>query len=114
MKMIVFLLLLISPLPAFSQQNYFNVPSFEITGKDTFFFQQQLNVNDSIESNSTFDWGLKDNMEIGLNVYGVQVNNPLTARDNTNGKFEHLTLMNLQKSFPVSSLSLIHISEPTR
>jgi c-di-AMP phosphodiesterase-like protein len=42
-----FLLICIS---AFSQQNFINVPSSEVTTKKKIFFQQQLNFNKLIQS----------------------------------------------------------------
>jgi len=56
----------------FAQQNFFNVASSDITEKNKIFFQQQLNVNNAMfQSNSTFDYGLGKNFEIGLNLLGV-------------------------------------------
>ncbi|MGE3610472.1 MAG: hypothetical protein AB7I27_12855 [Bacteriovoracaceae bacterium] len=104
MKIIFVLILMLIPLETYAQQNFFNVPSFEITKKNKLFFQQQFNVNDSIESNSTFDWGFEDGLEIGFNIYGIEINNPLTSRNSTDGKFEHLTLLNFQKQLKYSDL----------
>ncbi len=57
---------------AFPQQNFFNVPSSDITQKHHLFAQQQLNVyNPSIVSNSTVCYGLGNKSEIGLNIVGV-------------------------------------------
>lgn len=56
----------------YAQQNLFNVPSSDITGKNKIFFQQQLNFFPAnISSNSTFCLGLGKNYEIGINVLGV-------------------------------------------
>lgn len=56
------------------QQNFFNVPSSEITEKRHLFFQQQFNITlDGITGNSTFDYGLGKNWEIGFNVLDVAV-----------------------------------------
>jgi hypothetical protein len=56
----------------FSQQNFFNVPSSDITPKNQIFFQQQFNVLPNFfSSNTTFCYGLGKNSEIGLNVFGL-------------------------------------------
>lgn len=55
----------------YSQQNFINVPSSEVTTKHKLFFQQQLNFNELIQSNSTLDFGLGNGFEIGANVLGL-------------------------------------------
>ncbi len=56
----------------YGQQNYFNVPSSEVTAKNKVFFQQQVNFFPSlVVSNSTFCYGLGKKSEIGLNLFGV-------------------------------------------
>jgi hypothetical protein len=52
-----------------AQQNLFNVPSAEITVEDHYFLQQQLNFTSSTVSNTTFDYGLGHNAEIGANIF---------------------------------------------
>ncbi|MCX6318092.1 MAG: hypothetical protein NTW29_12430 [Bacteroidetes bacterium] len=55
-----------------AQQNFFNVPSSDITAKHKIFIQQQFNVyNTTMASNSTLCMGLGKNYEIGLNVLGL-------------------------------------------
>lgn len=56
----------------FCQQNFFNVPSSDITGPQKAFFQQQFNLfSSSVVSNSTFCYGLENEMELGLNLLGL-------------------------------------------
>lgn len=67
--LIVLLVSILHPLRA--QQSLFNVPSSEITTTGKFFVQQQLNFNSIIQSNTTVDYGLKHNWEIGINLLGI-------------------------------------------
>ncbi|MDX2174672.1 MAG: hypothetical protein SFY56_16325 [Bacteroidota bacterium] len=55
----------------FSQQNFINVPSAEVTNKNKLFFQQQINISEIIQSNSTFDYGLGKGFEVGVNILGL-------------------------------------------
>jgi hypothetical protein len=89
-----------------AQQNLFNVPSSEITEKKKIFFQQQFNFSRSIQSNSNFCYGLGKNMEIGLNLIGLQTA-PSSLRiklnDEINGEpIAPLTLLTFQKVLPFS------------
>lgn len=54
-----------------AQQNFINVPSGEVTKAGKFFFQQQFNFNEIIQSNTTIDYGLEKGFEIGINVLGL-------------------------------------------
>jgi len=55
------------------QQSYFNVPSSDKTKVNTWFFQQQTNFSaGEFTSNYTFDYGINDKWEGGINV--LQVN----------------------------------------
>ncbi len=54
-----------------AQQNIFNVPSVEATLPGKIFIQQQVNIFENIQSNTTFDYGLKHNMEIGVNLFNM-------------------------------------------
>ncbi|MFM6983387.1 MAG: hypothetical protein ACKOXF_04580 [Chitinophagaceae bacterium] len=59
-----------------AQQNFFNVPSSDITETKKIFFQQQFNFfSGSISSNSTFSYGIGHHAEIGLNLLGVTYDN---------------------------------------
>ncbi|MBX7183138.1 MAG: hypothetical protein K1X82_13590 [Bacteroidia bacterium] len=69
---VVLFLLGLSGVKSFAQQNFFNVPSSDITEKKKIFFQQQFNLfANSIASNTTLCYGLGNEFEIGLNVLGV-------------------------------------------
>lgn len=52
----------------YSQQNFINVPSSEVTDSNKGFFQQQINFGTSSQFNSTFEYGLGKGFEIGCNV----------------------------------------------
>jgi hypothetical protein len=54
-----------------AQQNLINVPSSEVTEKNKIFFQQQINFNELIQSNTTVDFGLGKGFECGINVLGL-------------------------------------------
>ena len=71
MKFYFFLFLFYSFYSLKSQQNFINVPSAEVTKKNKLFFQQQININEIIQSNSTLDFGLDKGFEIGVNVLGL-------------------------------------------
>jgi hypothetical protein len=77
----VILCLFLSGLSQFvsAQQNLFNVPSSDITVKKGVFFQQQLNINNIIQSNTNLCYGLGNGFEIGANLIGVQINNHFNA-----------------------------------
>ncbi len=70
-KILLGLLLWVFGYYATAQQNIFNVPSVEVTLPGKIFFQQQVNFGHAIQSNTTFDYGLKRHMEIGFNVLNV-------------------------------------------
>ena len=82
---------------AFAQQNLFiNVPSSEITVKKDFFFQQQLNINSTIQSNTNFYIGLGHNFEIGVTIIGLQ------SKD----YFKHLTVNDSLDDEPLAPIGL--------
>lgn len=58
-------------LKVFAQQNFINVPSSEVTKSKKLFFQQQINFNELIQSNTTIDYGLGRGFEVGMNVLGL-------------------------------------------
>ena len=68
---------LLFPSVGFSQQNFFNVPSIEITDKKSVFMQQQINFSTQGPpiGFSTLNWGLGRNVEIGINLFGVSFAN---------------------------------------
>lgn len=84
------------PIGGFAQQNFFNVPSSDITHKNKLFFQQQFNIARTGTSNTTLDYGLGNNLEIGLNLFNVNLYSP-EAVGNPN------FLANFQKAFVITS-----------
>ncbi len=90
----------------FSQQNFINVPSAEVTKKNKLFFQQQININEIIQSNSTLDFGLGKGFEIGVNILGLNfsdkqklfLNNDTTDTD----PYNPLLMLNALKYFKLS------------
>lgn len=109
MKNTIFLLFLSRLLfccPVFAQQNLFNVPSSEITAKQKLFFQQQLNINSTIQSNTNFCFGLGKGFEVGINFIGVQSNvsfRRIKVNDSLdNEPLAPLGLVTFQKVFEVN------------
>ena len=99
-KSTLLVLLIMGNLPTISkaQQNLFNVPSADITEKDQFFFQQQFNVfiGPLGTSNTTLDYGLGNGLEVGINLFNVDM-------QPTDGKFQNPhVLLNFQKGFTIS------------
>jgi len=95
-----------------AQQNFINVPSGEITLKKKIFFQQQININDITQSNSTIDYGLGKSYEIGLNVLGVNFNNKnaILENDSVNSEpYYPLVLINGLKQFEINKKSSVSI-----
>ena len=97
MKKVLFFLLI--SFMGFSQQNFFNVPSSDMTKAKHVFFQQQLNfISAGFQSSTTFCYGLGKNYEIGINVIGVTVDYAASLQDNA-GTF---MVVNGQKKWDVS------------
>lgn len=72
MKRIINVLFILSVISVNAQQSYFNVPSSDITEKNKIFIQHQINFTSNIiQNNTTFDLGLGNNYEIGINVIGI-------------------------------------------
>ncbi len=86
------------PIISQAQQNLFNVPSADITEQGQFFFQQQFNFLTSYigSSNTTLDYGLGHEWEIGVNLFNVDF-------QETNGVFQNPhVLLNFQKGYTLS------------
>jgi len=87
-----------------AQQNFFNVPSSDITKKSDLFFQEQLNLTtEATQSSTTFCYGLGKNLEIGFNLIGMNLNyqRGIDFEDDNQPYAPYLSL-NLQKAFPLS------------
>lgn len=89
-----------------SQQNFINVPSSEATSKHKLFFQQQLNFNEIIQSNTTLDVGLGKGFEFGVNVLGLNFSekNKSFIQNDTNDvdPYNPLIMINGLKQFELS------------
>ncbi len=87
-----------------AQQNLFNVPSGNITGKGDLFFQQQFNFSRaSGSSNTTVDLGLGSGWEVGANFLDVLLyergpDRPQPGPVQANPDF----LVNAQKGFEIT------------
>ncbi len=98
------------------QQSYFNVSSSDKTNENTWFFQQQTNFSTGeFTSNYTFDYGINDKWEVGINV--MQVNaipkNGFRIVQNNNGvsqSFFPLVTANAQRFWELSKHSQISIA----
>jgi hypothetical protein len=97
---LLFLIILIvctSPTRSWGQQNLFNVPSSEITGKNEIFFQQQFNfATFAGNGNTTLDYGLGNELEIGINVFNLDL-----YTSDGNYQNPHL-LFNFQKGLKIT------------
>ncbi|MCB9073426.1 MAG: hypothetical protein H6623_07370 [Bdellovibrionaceae bacterium] len=73
--------LFLFPYAAFGQQSLFNALSGDRTNTGKHFFQMQTNAvkRNQVITNNTYDYGLSDNVEIGVNWFDI----PLIIPDNT-------------------------------
>ncbi len=84
------------PLTGKAQQNLFNVPTADITPENQFFFQQQFNIGAEVgNSNTTIDYGLGNNWEVGINLYNVDLYP-------TNSHHNPFFLLNFQKVIDIT------------
>lgn len=96
------------PLISKSQQNLFNIPSGDITEKNKYFYQHQLNVYaSSFESKSHGVFGLGSGWDAGLNLVGKSIyfGNYLDFKHNDSPKRGALypwLMGTLQKQFHVN------------
>jgi hypothetical protein len=108
------------PLCLVGQQSLFNVPSSDITTNNKPFFQQQFNIGEGLlQLNSTFSYGLGKNMEIGLNIIGLNINegsgSPFFM---TNGNIQAspvypFYILNFQKAFVLNDIFKLAIGTQT-
>lgn len=94
---------------AFGQQNFFNVPSSDITPKKKLFFQQQANLTtQTVQFNTTFSYGLGKNTEIGINFLGFTAGKDFfkkgfeTSGDVENTPLFPFVMVNFAKAFPIT------------
>lgn len=105
-----FIALLVFLIPSLcsAQQNLFNVPSAEITKKGTVFFQQQINVVRNPGSNTTIDYGVGDNLEVGANIF---VSSDAFKNDSSASNPD--ILGNIQKAFDVTDRYKVSLGSQT-
>lgn len=83
-----------------AQQNLFNVPNAQITKPGEVFFQQQFNFSTSGQANTTIDFGVWDNFEVGVNLLDVPLydnTSPTLITTNNLSDF----LLNMQVGVPL-------------
>ena len=106
MKKAFVLLFLLLGLVSRSQQNFINVPSSEATEAHKLFFQQQINFNELIQSNTTADYGLGKGFEIGANILGLNFSdkNRSFIKNDTNDRdpYNPLIMLNGLKQFKIN------------
>jgi hypothetical protein len=86
---------------AWGQQNFFNVPSSDITPANKIFVQQQLNfIPNGVQSGTTFCYGLGKNTEIGFNVLGINYDyQQKFVANHSEQPYNPFFTLNAQKSF---------------
>lgn len=106
MKKIVLLFALLNSTLFHGQQNFINVPSAEVTTKRKLFFQQQINCNELIQSNSTLDYSLGKGFETGINLLGLNFSDKnksfLNTDTNDRDPYNPLVLLNGLKQMELS------------
>lgn len=99
------LLLLLLQTPAYAQQNFFNIPSGQITPEREFFYQHQLNVfnADSSSSKQHFVYGVDTGTEVGVNFLNAY---PMGKKEKDaeyfSGPHSNILAATLLKSFRLS------------
>ena len=110
-KIIFILFFSINSLLSPGQQNLVNVPASEATEKNKIFFQQQINFNELIQSNTTFDYGLGKGFEIGVNILGLNFSEKresfLNNDSNDVDPYNPLLLINGLKQFEINKNIII-------
>jgi hypothetical protein len=86
----------LSSTSVFAQQSLFNVPSVETTEKDKIFFQEQVNLFSHGVANTTLDYGLGNDWEMGLSFFGLDFYSLAHTWSNP------VLLLNVQKGFYVT------------
>lgn len=106
LRRLILFLLLFKGTVSLAQQSLFNVPSSEITPEGRLFFQQQINFSSVIQLNTTLNYGLKHNWEVGINLLGIDYSPSLhnfLKNDVLDGDpFSPLALLNVQKGVDLS------------
>jgi hypothetical protein len=86
------------------QQTFYNVPSGQITKKNRIFIQQQLTHLNTLQSNTTIDYGLGNRWEVGFNVFNWKWGRAPTPLEPTELGSDPKTvfLLNSQKLFQLT------------
>ncbi len=117
MKLYSLLFMLFFSVNIFGQQNFFNVPSSDITPKGKTFFQQQVNLaKENIQSNTTLSWGLGKNWEVGVNLLGIEwdrTNHYQFIRNDTEEPFNPFATLNAQKRVDINEKFAVSVGVQT-
>lgn len=82
----------------YCQQNFFNVPSSDITLKNKFFIQKQINILEKgLQSNTTISYGLGKKYEIGFNLLDLYFVDKKIVFNNISKPYTPIIAFNLQK-----------------
>ena len=92
---------LLMPSTAVAQANLFNVPSGEIASPHEVFFQEQVNLTRKFgQSNTTLDYGLWQDFEVGMNFLDVSIYDRLSPQPFTSqSQVSPDLLFNCQQGF---------------
>jgi hypothetical protein len=103
-----------------AQQNLFNIPSADITPKDKFFYQHQLNFYSAsdFESKSQVVYGVGKKWDIGLNFVDLPLKlgngNVLSYNDNSRRKpLYPLVMFTAQKQFELHNYVYLNVGTQT-
>lgn len=108
-KWLSLMVFLVSVCKLYAQQNLFNIPSGDVTVKNKFFYQHQLNFykSNQFETKSHIVYGLGRNWDVGLNFIDLPLRTGggrlLSYNDNSNRKpLYPLLLATAQKQWALS------------
>lgn len=103
----ILLLLLSLSVNCFAQLTFFNVSSSDITDMRRISVQQQLEIQDQIESSTTLTYGLGKGWEVGLNLinldYGIKSKQLETNDTTTVIPYAPVLMANVQKAFQINN-----------
>jgi hypothetical protein len=90
-----------------AQQTMFNVPEADATDRKLLYFEESLDYNRELISNTTFTLGLGKGWEVGLNVRDMQLHTESNARviqlEEDQPEESPKLLLNARKSFDLAS-----------
>lgn len=114
-NVLVSTLFILNILDLSGQQNLFNIPSGDITPKDKFFYQHQINLySEKLESKAHFVYGLGDGWDCGVNLVGKGLYFDKEWRmsyndDPGDGALYPIIMGTLQKQFNISEVIDINL-----